>query len=433
MAKVYFIINLGATNKDGRHPINLRVCDRSKVKSFTTGFYSLSEDWDKSANRFKQGSGVKSFNVIRRQADGFKQYTNKEANTELALIESRAQGILDEFNKNGVDWSMEMFAQRFEVKRIDNKFLEYARTKVIEERLVKLGKFKSAQIMEAALHDLELFDPNIARLEIKDIDKKFLSEYVSFCEKRGNQPNTISVRIRSIRRILNLAIEDKVGSAQTYPFGKNGVKIPANKTAKRFLTMDSLRKVAATTMENPATESARHLFLFSFYCRGINYKDMAALTAKNIDSVILESGKTAKVIRYRRSKTSEDFEIIVTPAIQRELDWFEQNDRPFGNYLLPIVKIELTPEKREDYLQQRRKRWNRQLRTIARTIGIPEADMGISAYWARHSFAMAMLGKGESIDHISQALGHQDIKTTKVYLKSFSSEQMAQFTAIDLD
>ena len=40
--------------------------------------------------------------------------------------------------------------------------------------------------------------------------------------------------------------------------------------------------------------------------------------------------------------------------------------------------------------------------------------------------------KKESIDHISQALGHADVKTTKVYLASFSTEDMAKYTEIDL-
>lgn len=433
MAKIYYIVNTGATNKDGRHPINLRICDRTKTKTFKTGFYASPDEWDKETNRFRQGKGIKKFSVQRRVDGGVKDYDNITANDELGEMAKRAQSILEDFSRAKTDWSMEMFTQRFEVKRTDNKFMEYARKMVVEERLVKLGKFKSAQIVEAALHDLEIFDQNVGTKDIKDIDKKYLAEYIAFCENRGNKPNTISVRIRAIRRILNLAMEDGVGSAQTYPFGgKNGLEIPTNTTAKRFLSMDSLRKIASTKMENPATETARHLFLFSFYCRGMNHVDMAALTSKNLDKVMLKGGTMGTVIRYRRSKTSEDFEILVTPAIQNELDWFQLNDKPFGDYLLPIIQIELTPEHREDYLQQRRKRWNKQLKTIAKSIGIPEADLGVSSYWARHSFAMAMLEKKESIDHISQALGHADVKTTKVYLASFSTEDMAKYTEIDL-
>ena len=45
-------------------------------------------------------------------------------------------------------------------------------------------------------------------------------------------------------------------------------------------------------------------------------------------------------------------------------------------------------------------------------------------YVARHSFATILKKYGVNIGIISQALGHQDIKTTQIYLSKFDNEQV---------
>ena len=449
MAKTYFIINTGRTNAEGRSPINLRICDKTKVKTYATGFTATADEWD--GKGFKQGKGVKKFSVMRREEGGVKEYSNAEANAELVKFKDKADEILRQFEKAKTDWSMAMFDAEFKVKRTDGLFFEYAQKEVIERRYLALGKYKRAKVTEDALRDLERFytlelGKKKDGLAIKDIDKDFIERYIANCyssegvtldgePKKASTPNTVGIRLREIRRILNLAMEDGVGSAQTYPFGgRNGVEIPKNKTAKRFLSMDSLKKIASARMEDKAKETARHLFLLSFHLRGMNYKDMAELRKKNIKMEQVEDGELKKVLRYRRSKTKEDFVIVITPRIQAELDWFNENTETIGDYLLPIFRLEPSPEGREEYLQQRRKRWNRQLKAIAKDLELPEEmqGKGVSAYWSRHSFAMAMRHKGESIEKISQALGHADVETTKTYLESFGKMEMAKATDIDL-
>lgn len=49
----------------------------------------------------------------------------------------------------------------------------------------------------------------------------------------------------------------------------------------------------------------------------------------------------------------------------------------------------------------------------------------VITHYARHSYAMAMRSSGKSIEIIQEALGHDSLKTTKVYLDSFDSELLA--------
>lgn len=64
---------------------------------------------------------------------------------------------------------------------------------------------------------------------------------------------------------------------------------------------------------------------------------------------------------------------------------------------------------------------NKELHKIAANLKIKE---DVTTYVARHSFATVLKKSGVNIGIISQALGHQDIKTTQVYLAQFDDEQV---------
>ena len=66
------------------------------------------------------------------------------------------------------------------------------------------------------------------------------------------------------------------------------------------------------------------------------------------------------------------------------------------------------------------KQINRALRDIAALIGgyVP----GLSFYTARHSYADGLKKAGVSVEVISEALGHADVRTTDNYLKGFGAD-----------
>jgi len=429
MAKTYFIMNTGRANKDGRFPINLRVCDKAKVKTFATGFSAAANEWD--GKGFKQGKGVKKFSVQRREEGGVKDYSNTDANVKLGNIKAKADKILSKYAEDGVDWTMAMFESDFKTKRTDNNFLSYAKTRVVTYKTH--GQWNTASILEAALNDLEDFDKGLAKLDVKDIDKAFINRYIASRTNRGDKPNTISIRLRAIRAVLNYAIQDKVGSRVQYPFGKDGVKIPSEKQTKttNFIPTDWMAKMASTPMENRTQEEARHLFLFSFFAAGINYADMAKLTSKNLGWVMMEDGTSEQVIEYRRSKTHQTIQVFVNDNVRAELDWFRDNCDLVGDHLLPIINgKEPAADKWTEYVNQRRKRFNKQLQAVAKELGFPVALQDLGSYTARHSFAMALRHQGVADTIITDALGHQDPRTTRNYFDRFGAVEMKKATDI---
>ena len=444
MTKIRTILK-SSTDAEGKHAVLLMLSDRGKREYFSTGFTATEEVFDtgKDGGRYYQGRGTRTFMVDRKELDGsIKSYTNKEANDELANLEKRAGDLLKTYNEKHVSWSFEQFRDDFLNQPKRKLFLEYAKY-IIQKEYIEQDRFKKAAIAEGALTSLEKYDVNLAKKPFQDVNVAFLQGYIKHCRANGNAENTIGMRLREIRRIFNIAIRDKVITPELYPFssGKEDgkVKIPQTELSKtdQYVTWDNLQRIAQTVMKDFVLERTRHLFLFSYFCRGINWKDMALLTKDNFYKVAMVDTTTKKskevtVLQYKRSKTKGEFDIMVTANIKHELDWFRENTPLYEDYVLPIISVKVKLENLDDYLQQVRKRFNRSLKKLAKELGFPESEQKLSIYSARHSFAMTMLNNDKPVEIISQALGHKSIETTKHYLAKFSTTRMAEETDIDL-
>ena len=431
--------------KDGRYPILLCISDRGEREYFATGFNATKKEFDdsKHVGRFIQGRGIPSFNVERKEEDGsLRTYSNKTANDKLTELESRARDILKKYNAEHVDWSMDMFRAAYvnAPKRV--LFYVYA-LRVIDEVYGKQGRYQKASIAMDSLASLLKFDSKLEKRTFQDINSKYIQSYITHSHNAGNSDNTIGMRLREIRRIFNLAISEKVATREQYPFSDGSedgkVKMPKTSPTKtdQYLPLESMKVIANTQLDNYILDRTRHLFLFSFYCRGMNWKDMALLTSKNLHPDLVVDPETKEVrevlmLQYKRSKTEGVFRIQVTENIQRELNWFAKNTPLYEPYLLPIMSQPVSADKLDEYLKQVRKRFNRSLREVAKRLELPDSQRNLTIYSARHSFAMAMQNQDKPVEIISQALGHQSVETTKHYLEKFSTTRMAKETDIDL-
>ena len=84
-------------------------------------------------------------------------------------------------------------------------------------------------------------------------------------------------------------------------------------------------------------------------------------------------------------------------------------------------------------MSYRRKRYNKNLKTLAKKLGYPDSLGDISSYFSRHTYANIMLQGGASTEIIQEALGHTDLKTTQHYLNSFGSDVIGKHNEKLLD
>lgn len=446
MAVIRIILRKNKKNSKGESPVVLRLADSdNKRAEFSTGFSSTEKYFDtsKEGGRFFQGKGVKAFTLERKEEDGrVKVYTNKEANDFLSSMEERASKLIKKYTEEHINWGFDRFKADFLNAPKRELFGTFADA-IIEKEYRSKGHHKSATVASEAIQSLRNFDKQFDSRAFQDVNVDYLNDYIAHCRKKGNSDTTLKIRLGEIRRIFNIAIREGVAAQELYPFssGKEDGKVRIPKTSPtktdQYLSLESMQKLANTPMKNHVLERTRHLFLFSFYCRGMNWKDMALLTKSSFFPILVtddETKKTSEVtmMEYRRSKTKGEFVIQVTPNIQRELDWFAENTPLYEDHVLPIISVPTTPETLDMYLAKVRQRFNHSLRKLAKELGFPESQQDITSYTARHSFAMTMLNLDKSIEVISQALGHQSVETTKHYLAKFSSSKMAKETDIDL-
>lgn len=254
-----------------------------------------------------------------------------------------------------------------------------------------------------------------------DIDLRYVRGFDMFLQKRGCCGNTRKFYFKALRAILNRANAEGVGSVATYPFGRGGFEVSKleEATAKRYLPAAELSKLKSTTASNPQCEYARKLFLFSYYCYGISFIDMAMLTTAQIKQ--MEDGDyiVYKRQKIKRQKGVKPISIKITPAIRQLIGSLQAASPTVDDFLLPIVtRSGYTGERLYMHIRTRYSKYQKYLCLLAEELGI---DFHLTSYVSRHTAAMTLQRNHIPREVISQMLGHADLETTNVYLDSFDN------------
>ena len=246
---------------------------------------------------------------------------------------------------------------------------------------------------------------------LKNIDITFLNKYEQYL--RGNQikETSMSVYFRAFRAVYNKAIVEGHINAESSPFKNFKISKFDTNTRKRALTEDELKKILHFDTSNyPELIDGKNFFVFSFYCKGMNFTDLALLEWKDIKNKRLE---------FNRSKTKDFFSIEILERAQKILDYY----RPFqrDNYVFPILdkNVHIKPQSIIYRIKRQLGVSNKALQKIAELVGV-DADK-LTFYVARHTWATTMKRKGVSQTVISESMGHSSEKTTKIYLASFEN------------
>lgn len=420
MATIKLLLYTYKKYLDGTSPIMLRITKNSQLKYFKIGdkqFNILTKQWDEEYCQFKKDKR------LNPDHDKLNSYLNKK--------KVEAEKIIAGFEDHKIPWTLFMFEEKFISKAGNVNFMEFLEIRIKE--LKAKDRFGSARNSEGTLDILKKFKSNLSKLQFPDIDLKFMEDLEFFLKNKGYKNSSIGIIMRDIRGTLNEAINRGIGCKESYPFSciygaHKAYKISKleTKSRKRFISNAFLKKMYDTNFDEPHLNWAKNLFLFSFFSSGINFKDMAFLKASNIKSRLDKNDVAREYIEFLRSKTHERIEVPVTTQVKELLNWFKTNYPRKKNFLLPIItNFNLKGEELNYHIISRRKRFNMHLKTIATNLEFPDAIQDITSYFARHSYATSLLRNGISVEKISQALGHSDIKTTQTYLAGFDEDEIA--------
>lgn len=395
MASSKIILYTSKTLKNGEHPIMIRLIVDRKIKYIYLGFSTTPNLWDDTQKLLLKGY------------DNF-----KKTNYIIHKKKSELDGIILDFENEGRSYSVDDIEKKF-LNSIE-KISVFKYCQEIIDRLEKTNRIGDATVKKDLLRSLKKFTNN-KDLAFSDINYSFLLKYEEDFLQRGVSENSISVYMRTLRAIVNLAIKEEHCNQSDYAFNTYKISKLNTDTQKRAINKEEMLKIINFDTEINSSEwHSKNYFIFSFYNIGMNFRDLAQLKWSNI---------LYNRIMYKRSKTGKSFDIKIQPRTQAILDLYSKGNENSDDYIFPILNPEIhkTPQSKIDRIKKINKRVNKDLKEIAKSVGI-KATHSITHYVARHSWASIQKQNGVGTSIISESMGHDSEKTTSIYLQSFVND-----------
>jgi len=327
----------------------------------------------------------------------------------LDQYELKANEVLKELEKT--NFSFQAFESRYFQSYDVHKVASFING--IVEKLTEEKKYGTSDVYRDIRNRLTEFRRNI---NFEDIDSRFLEEFEAYLKGRGNATSSISVYLRTLRAVYNKAIASELIKAELYPFKR--FKIKNGKAVKRALTKNDMLKIMNYKTENGTRLWHSHnFFVFSYLCRGMNLKDMAALKWKEHvlgDRIVYERAKTMN------TKGSQEYHII---KIESEIKEILNNYLSNREYVFPIFEPGISELTMRHRIRGALKKISNDITALAKELNLDGVDR-ITHYWARHTYATALKRSGIQTSVISEALGHSSESTTKAYLDKFEQTEI---------
>jgi integrase len=398
MVTVNIFHDLRRVKKNNLYPVKVRVTFDRRSKYMETGIDLSKEDFEKLSSR-----------RISKELLDIKE--------NLLELEAKANSII----KIVRPFNFPVFIEKFKQKTYDATYVETLYVEIID-KLMAQCRVGTADNYKSSLQSLLLFKKN---LRFEDVSDTFLFRYETWMLERGRSITTVGIYCRCLRAIFNEAIYRKIISLDYYPFGKRKYQMPVSKNIKKALKLQDIGKIYfyQPKQEKGLEAKARAFWLFSYFANGMNMKDIALLKFKNISDEFL-TFERAKTIRSTRTNPKL-ITVYINDDIRAIIRKWSNWDKSRENYIFPVLKPGLTPSQQRDRIKEFIRDVNDGIKSICIETGIEEH---VTTYSARHSFSTVLKRSGASIEFISEALGHTDVKTTESYLDSFENEMKKEFS-----
>lgn len=389
---------------DNTFPIRIRITyttgSRTIQKYFPTGESLTKAEWAK-MNSKKPGD-------------------LKDKKLDLDAKEQKAAAIIEKMKV----FSFDTFKKKYDTGSneggsVIKAFEGYIHRLQETEQIGTLNFYVSAKnSLERFRDKKKLFD-----LKFNDITPEFLEDYERWMLKEGKKVtgkagkvvykgaslSTVSMYVRCLRAIFNEAIDNDEIDKSLYPFGRRKYQIRTGKGRKIALTP---AEVATLDKYKPeaysATDKAKDLFFFMYYCDGINPKDLALLKYSNIKDGFLF------YVREKTARTKAEQETEPTYLLPEAQTIIKKwgNDANPDNYIFKILQPELKPAEIKKKVRDFNSQFNKQLKKIAKEVGI---EKNLTSYVARHTSAITLHKGGLPLELSRRKLRHTDLKTTQAY------------------
>jgi integrase len=393
------------------YPVRLRVYSAGKTRMFSTPFKLTDAEFESVWKTTKPRN------------------ENKVLRLKLQELENRANEVAAELKV----FSFEQFEKRLFQKSGSREDIVCHYQEMIAS-LRENNQFGNASNYQLSLKSLLDFVQHrtgrkATKLLFSEITKDWLLKYESDMLNRLNRSRTtVSMYLRALRAIFNQAKQQGDISPEIYPFGKNQYQMPAVRGVKKALRKEDLRILMDAKAGTPEQEKARDFWFFSYACNGINIKDIALLRWENLQ------GSALTFYRAKTTNTArKDLKPITATLIGFSAEIIENYGSKHRNpksLIFDIISDEMSKEQQFKTVKNFTRFMNQNLKKLAESAGLPAE---ISSYWARHSFATNAIRMGVSMEMVSEAVGHSNIRTTQGYFAGFEEDSKQELAKMIMD
>jgi len=395
-AEAKIVLDTRRIRKDGTYPVKLRMTFKRERKYYSTTYNLAEQYWEAVNGENNRGE-------------------NRKIKLALAAIETSAQSCADNFQ----NFSFHDFESAYFPKSVKTRDLAEIYTQYIDQ-LKSEDRYGTADNYNSSIVSLKKYK---AKLKLTDITPQFLKNYEKNLLNEGKSVSTIGIYLRPLRAIINKAIEDGNFSRDHYPFGKGKYQIPTGRNIKKALSKEELSLIANYIPSTGSSQAFyKDLWLFSFYCNGMNVADICHLQNKNIQGKFIIYQRRKTINKYKASP--KYIKVAITGSIQETINkWGTRNSTP-DEYLFPILNHSMTAYEQKKRTKEITHNLNDNMKTVAKAVNI---NKNITSYTARHSFATIMKNLGASTELISESFGHSSVSVTNNYLDCFDNSTLEHF------
>lgn len=210
----------------------------------------------------------------------------------------------------------------------------------------------------------EIYKKPLASFSFKNIDSKFLLDYVDYLEKRATDTKTkgaVPNRLKKIQAVFNHAREMGVKNMDNSIFRCVVDKKKVSEAKPSIIPYKVIEQIENIDRDKFSPTELFHvdLFLFSFYSAGMSCSDMAHLTSANIKKGVItyEKMRVHRIVETSLIATSE---AIISA----------HRDKCYGDYVLPIFSAKhITEKQQRDRIERLSLQANKTLEKVRKQIG----------------------------------------------------------------
>ena len=389
---VSVFLDTRTVNKKGTYPVKIKVYFQGKPKYYPTGICMSTKEELEEVLESKSKKNIEIQYIIHKEFNRI----SKNVNILVERGTFSFSNLNNMLGKNIGGTLNEMISAKIKELENEEKFgtsAFYKGTRSLLKRYMK--------------HDVP----------IKEVTVEWLNGLEKFILKTANQ-TTVAMNMRNIRAIMNIAKQVGVIRESDYPFGRGKYQIKEGSGKKKALNKKQLKAIAEYSDGSMTTEFYRDLWLFIYFCNGLNVADLISLKFSDI-----QNGEISFIRKKTKDRTRDVKRIYaaITPEMYSIINKWG-NDPKKSVYIFPFLKPGDSAWEHEKKKKNLTKLINKRMKMIGEKLNLGK----ITTYVARHTYATVLRNEGVPISIISPMLGHSSVTTTEIYLADLESEYRAK-------